>query len=518
MTWQLRVSLISVLLLQVYQGIIKAQSIDYIDCKVINQVNSEPVPFATIKLKYNQLGVYANAGGDFKIAGNPEFQDDSLLVTCIGYRQNSIAFRDLNKTGQNQISLDPIIYGLSEVKVTSSVRKLGSYSIIEKAIKNINLNYPQKPFSQITYYRDYQKLDGKYINLNEAMVQILDNGFSSESLTNKYRLLDFKKNNEFSRMNISPYYENKESMDPDNFDKRIPQARLGDQYGNELFVLMVHDAIRNFNARSFSFIDIFSHDFLLNHNFSPPEPVYNNNLMLFKIAFNGKSRIIGNLLLVNGAIYIQPRTFAIHKIEYSCSYNKEKKPEKMFSIDIEYGHEYSIDSLMHLRYISFNNYFSVQDKEDDTYFRIVDASIDKIHYINQTLIVEFNKNADPSSAANKSNYEILIGKQPLKINSIQVAGKRVFIRTKNENLKSKRDSCYINVHNVTDIDGNVLDKRKTVNLYQYRELFVQENNKPIHLKDSCFMKYMPLEENCRSSFEGSEKYWMNTPASLKSNE
>lgn len=491
-----------------------SQSIYYIAGKVINSANSQPVPFATIKLKYNQLGVYANAEGDFKITPNPEFQNDSLLITCIGFRQNSIAFKDLKSTTQNQISLKPIIYELGAVKVISSGRKLGSYSIIEKAIKNFKLNYPQRAFSQISYYRDYQKLDGKYINLNEALVQILDNGFDSESITNKYRLLDFRKNTEFSRMNISPFYENKGSMELNMFNKNIPGVSLGDQYGNELFVLMVHDAIRNFNTRSFSFIDTFSHDFLSNHNFSAPEPVYNDNLMLFKISFNGKSRIIGNLFLVNGSIYIQPKTFAIHKIEYSCIYNtKERKSGRVFNIDIEYGHDYSIDSLMHMKYISFNNYFRVQDKDDNSYFRVLNAHWDINHYINKTLIVEFNNQVNSVSASDKANYEIEIGKKVVNISHIQTGGKKVFIRLKD--TKNTEDSCYINIHNITDIDGNVLDIRKTIELYQYRELFVQEYNKPLHLKDSCFMEYKPLEENCKSTHSENDKYWMNTPANLK---
>jgi hypothetical protein len=29
------------------------------------------------------------------------------------------------------------------------------------------------------------------------------------------------------------------------------------------------------------------------------------------------------------------------------------------------------------------------------------------------------------------------------------------------------------------------------------------------------MKYLPLDKNCKSSFTGNEKYWMNTPAIAK---
>jgi hypothetical protein len=319
-------------------------------------------------------------------------------------------------------------------------------------------------------------------------------------------------------MNITPYYSVNESEDQRNPDKFIPQARLGDQYGNELFVLMVHDAIRNFNTRSFSFIENFSEDFLKNHNFSPPTPVYNNNLLLFKIIFNGKTSVVGNSILVSGAIYIQPKSYSIHKIEYTCSYqSKEKGLGEMFNVDIEYGLENSVDSLMCLKYISFNNFFKVISTNDDTYFRVLHAYIDNQRFINPTLVVEFNSPVDPVTATREKNYDIVFGKNKVKINNIQAGKNSVFIRMKQEDLKYMNDSCRIAIINVKDINGNILDKRKTIDMYQYRELFVQEYNKSLPLKDSCYMEYKPIEENCRSSYSGNEKYWMNTPVSEKIN-
>lgn len=495
-----------------------SQSAEFINGKVINTNTHEPVAFATIKLKYNQLGVYANAEGDFKISLNPEFNSDSLIITCIGFKRNSTAFKDLHVKELNQISLSPHIYGLAEVKVTASGKRLGSVSIISRAIKNIQKNYPHKPFSYISYYRDYQKRDSTYINLNEGIVQTQDHGFDAESVSSKYRLLDFKKNTDFQRMNMSPYYETDPSENTDNSQKKIPDAHLGDQYGNELFILMVHDAIRNFKRRSFSFIEIFSDDFILNHNFSRPATVYDNNLLLYKINFNAKNEIIPSRLKASGAIYIQPKTYAIYKLEYSCSYPAtHSELGEMFNIDIEYGHENQSDSLMYLKYISFNNFFKVIDKDDNSYFRVLDAYWDTEHYINPTIIVNFNNNINPRSAASPMNYKVFAGKKTIKIASIQTRGKTLYIRTKSEDIGSSKDSCQISLHNIKDTDGNILDKRKSIGLYQYRELFVQEYNRNLPFADSCIMQYLPLELNCVSKYNGSYNYWMNTPANIKIN-
>jgi len=492
------------------------QSADYIDGKVINSTTSDPVPFATIKLKNNQLGVYANAEGDFKIARNAEFQNDSLIVTCIGFKQTSLAFNNLNEKNVNKVFLDPVIYGLGEVKVIASRSKLNSVAIIRRAIRKIVNNYSVNPFNFIAYYRDYQKRESNYLNLNEAIIQTLDNGFNSESLSNKYRLLDFRKNTDFPRMNVSPYYKIFSSSDLNNSEKTIPSAILGDQFGNELFILMVHDAIRNFNTRSFSFIETFSTDFIANHTFSEPEKVFNNNLLLYKIGFEARRKVTGDSLQASGTIYIQPKDYSIHKLEYSCYYKtKGEGLKKMFNIDVEYGYENSVDSLMCLKYISFNNFFKVVDPEDTTYFRVLNSYLDTQSNIKATLILHFNNTIDPVSASRKGNYEIMAGKKEVKINHIQVTGKKLYIRLKDDDLKAGSNSIRVNVQNIKDINGNILDKQKSIELYQYRELFVQEYNKPLPLKDSCYMQYLPLEKNCMSKYSGNEKYWMNTPENIK---
>ena len=489
-----------------------SQTTDYIDGKVLNSTTLEPVSFATIRLKNHQSGIYTNADGDFRVMHTSEFQSDSLIITCIGFKRYSCAYSDLNSDSVNKISLAPAVYGRNEVKITSPGEKLNSPEIIAKAIKRIKNNYPVSPFSYVSYYRDYQKRDNDYINLNEAIIQTIDNGFDSISLSNKYRLLDFRKNTDFPRRNISPYYQTSESNIVNQTSKIIRDANQEDQNGNELFVLLVHDAIRNFNTRSFPFIDTFSDDFLLNHNFAQPVPVYDNNLLLLKIVFNGKSRIIGDSVLVSGAIYIQPESFSIHKLEYTSSYKARGNGlKKMFNVDIEYGQENSVDSLMCLKYVSFNNLFEVEDPDEQHYFRIEDAYWDTQHYINPTIIINFNKQVDAVSAARKENYEITAGAKPIKINSIQVSGKTAFIRFKAEELGGKGDSCMVNIENIKDIDGNVLNKRKSEELYQYRELFVQDYNKSLPFIDSCYMQYLPLDQNCIAKYRGKSHYWMNTP-------
>jgi hypothetical protein len=503
--------------LESFTTLLHSQSSQYIEGKVINKVTSEPVAFATVRLRKNQLGVYANSGGDFKIISSQDFQNDSLIITCIGFKRYAESFNTLKHDAINKFYLDPSEYGIGEVKISAKKTRINSSAVIAKAIKNIKVNYSQSPFNFISYYRDYQKRDGNYINLNEALVQTLDNGFSTKSNENKYRLLDFRENMDFPRMSITPFYDNLNSPDFKG-NKNIPYANLGDQNGNELFILMVHDALRDFDVKSFSFINTFASDFLFNHEFSEPLPVYNDNLLLYKINFKGKAAVTGDLI-VRGAIYIQPKNYSIHKIEYSCFFKVRKEVlREMFNIDIEYGYENAVDSLMHLKYISFNNLFNVNDKSDNSWFKITSChwayNFRELREIRRPVVtVGFNNTINVSTALAVNNYNVKIGKKTAVINSVKVADNQLVLELRNDDFP-ELDSVKVLIKNLEDIHGNILDKQKTIELYQYRELFVQGYNDNPAFHDSCYMRFLPLEQNCITKYTGKRNYWMNSPESI----
>jgi CarboxypepD_reg-like domain len=507
------------LLFLVNQPVIYCQQIDYIRGKVIDAKTSQPVPYATVRLKNSQVGVISNAEGDFRILNNPGFQSDSLIVSCIGFHRLSVAFSVLRTTGMNNLKLMPNIYGLKEVKVIARRKKLNSEAIVARAIKNIKKNYPVNPFSYVSYYRDYQKDSINYLNLNEAIIQTLDTGFACQSASNKYRLLDFKKNMDFLRMNITPYYDLPETDHSDVSFKKIPHAKVGDQYGNEFFILLVHDAIRNFDKRSFSFVDTLTQNFIRNHRFSNPTGIYDGNTLLYKIEFTAKRQITGDSIQLKGAIFIQPDDYSIHKLEYSASFsNSEKKNKEIFNIETEYGHEPAVDSKMCLKYISFNNSFTIPDLNDKEFFKVLLSKWRQPggpyggRQTDMTILSFFNRKIDPVSGSKTENYDMTIGKRKAKITRVQVGGDTLYITVRDDKFRNRElDSCHLIYKNMKDINGNILDKRRDLEFRQFRELFVQEYNQSLEFKNNCFIQAMPIEQNCISSCDNSGRFWMNSP-------
>jgi CarboxypepD_reg-like domain len=478
---------------------LSAQLSGFLEGKVFNSVTSEPVPFASIMLKDNRLNVYSNTEGDFSLLQNSAFQSDSAIITCIGFKKYLVAFKNFSQNELNIIYLTRAQNEPEEVKVADQEKKLNPVAIIRKAISNIRVGYYSKPVNYISYYRDFQKHDTSYLNLNEAIIETFDNGFTPGSVTKINRLLDFRKNMDFPRKKFTPEPRSIDSIDLHFKDKLIMESVWNYQYTSEFSALMALDPIRNFNTRSFSFIETFSENFIDNHNFSPPAEVYNDNLLLLKITFNAKTRIIGDSLMVSGAIYIRPEDYSIHKLEYSCySSNKGKGLKKLLNFDVEYGYDATADSLMRLKYISLGKLFNVIDTDDKSYFRLLNIGWDFTSNINPTLALSFNNKVDADIASQKKNYIIKIGNNIIKINNIQVTGENIYIRFKNDDIKGLADSCEVYTQVLKDVNGNSLDKRKSMEIYQYRELFVQEYNNPVNLQDSCLVKRR-------------DKYWMNSP-------
>ena len=507
------------LLFSINHPVTYCQQLDYVRGKVIDSKTSKPIPYATVHLKNSQVGVISNAEGDFRILNNPGFQSDSLIVSCIGFHRLSLAFSVLKTSGMNNLKLVPIIYSLNEVRVTARKKRLSPEMIIARALKNIKKNNPDIPFSYVSYYRDYQKDSINYLNLNEAIIQTLDNGFAYASDSNRYRLLDFKKNMDFTRMSITPYYDLPETDHSDVWFKRIPHAMVGDQYGNELFILLVHDAIRNFDKRSFSFVDTLTQNFIRNHRFSSPMGIYDGSTLLYKIDFTAKRQITGDSIQMKGAIFIQPDDYSIHKLEYSASFsNSEKKNKEIFNIETEYGHEPAVNSRMCLKYISFNNTFTIPDASDRNFFKVVRSQWRQVggpyasSRPDMTILSFFNRKIDPVSGSRMENYDVTIGERKAKITRVQVGGDTLYITVRDDKFKNKELlSTHSNYKNLKDINGNILNKRKELEFRQFREFFVQEYNKPLAFQNNCFIQSVPLEQNCISISDNSGRFWMNTP-------
>src|SRR5689334_17281701 len=176
-----------------------AQTSPSITARVVDE-RSQPVPFASIRLVAYKSGVITNADGTFQIPARDIFLRDTIEITCIGFKTRRLAVSTLDISTQNTIRIQSSAVQLAEVEIRAAdSKRLTGKRLVERAIARIPYNYPEQPFSYIAYYRDYQVLDSQYVNLNEALVQVSDSGFTTnDQLDTRIQLIDYQINKSFA--------------------------------------------------------------------------------------------------------------------------------------------------------------------------------------------------------------------------------------------------------------------------------------------------------------------------------
>jgi hypothetical protein len=500
---------------------LKAQTTAFFEGKLIDFKTREAIPFATVKLKDKAIGVISNSDGHFKFPVRYRESGNTIEISCIGYRTKIISIDQLGEEKLNVIVMEQATKELSEVLIKAKkLKELAPYRIVQIAIERVPHNYPRNPYSYSAYYRDYQWKEKNYINLNEALIGVYDSGFQSvDQLATGVRLYEYKKNVDFPRDTTTETpYDNKPASFDKGKNKYIPDAVLAPFGGNELSILRVHDAIRNYQQVSYSFVNQLDKNFVDNHFFTLVGDVYLNKTPLYLITFKSKLSVSGPSHHAAGKIYIQKSNFAIHKLEYAVYAKTMKEVQTMFDIQLEYART---DSLMYLNYISFNNFFKVRNERD---YKVISMVYDRRW---NAFVIHVNNTPEASSTYNKKNYEFTFDEKSLEIKFIEIAVKQKLIyvylsdKEKSRFLVSGKDigeKLKFTGKNLRDVDNRELDKITFSAVHQFRELFVQKLHPSSFTRpDTLFIQRdKPLSQNPIASREGDDTgSWMNSP--LKKN-
>lgn len=494
----------------------KAQQ-QFLEGRLIDAITKAPIPFATIKLKKYAMGVISNVGGDFQIPLRYRSLDDSITISCIGYQTTDFSLKTMNDSGVNVLELRSHATLLQGVIVRAPRRTRSErYSperVVELAIKNLGKNYPQGPFATIGYYRDYQLRDTSYLNLNEAIVEIYDKGFASnDHRETEIELLEYKMNKTFPRDTVAAApYDNKPVKVGHGSNKYLPNAYLSSLGGNELGILRLHDAVRNNDVFSYSFINIFNKEFLPNHVLKMQPLISLDTVSLYCISFESRYSATGPRNFSKGKIYIERKNFAIHKVEYA-TYNKTMRDTQlMYEIILEYARK---DQQMYLNYISFNNAFRLNN---DTNFKVIDIQYSKPL---GAFTLDFNNVPNKAAAMDTANYKFYLHDKRIGIIGTQFVGdRRILLFPEQEvrnafsrNSELMTSALRFNVTNVRDVDNRPLDVSDNSTIFQFRELFVQQVLPEQRRSGSTQVipKDRPLSTNAAQHRPDLE-FWMNTP-------
>lgn len=503
-----------------------AQDPGYILGKLIDAKTKDPVVFANIRIKDRVLGVITNEDGSFRIPVRYREYGDIIEISSMGYKTREIPIANLMEGTLNRIRLNPDTIVLDEaiVKAKGKRRNYSANAIVKMAIEAIGENYPIRSFSAVGYYRDYQRKNGAYLNLNEAILEVFDQGFDQDDFgTSEVQLFDTKMNEDFQRDTLAS-----QKYDYSTGTKIIDKAYLENYDGNEFTNLRIHDALRNFNVYSYDFVGRLEEDFLTNHKFSKNKETYLADEALYVI--DGQGQKPG--YRAHAKLYISKTDYAIYKMEYTLYDSTEKnesgiknkhghKRKMIFDVVTKYNR---IKGKMYLSYISFHNSFRL-NLPPIFEMKEVDLSLSEGHFV-----LKFNRPADPLSAKIKSNYTITFKGAQWEVDKLEVFKDSVKVypdlkegtlaKTMREiDVAAKKRSfdselLDIQVRNVKDFEGNSVNVPRVESYQQFREFFVQrvklDSRAPFDVKfmnkRKPIFKNQPIEES-----KDDQEYWMNTP-------
>ncbi len=526
--WKTYYSIFILLLFSAVVHILNAQQNDFFFGKIEDATTGEPVVFANIRIKDRALGVITNIDGSFRIPIRYKDYGDVIEISSMGYQAKEIPIDIFLMDTLNTIILEPAPLALEEAVVFGEKKRrniLKPKEIVQMAIDAILDNYPTTPYTKVGYYRDFQMAKGAYVNLNEAIIEVFDQGFKAiDSSTTRALLYEYRENMDFRRDSyaVLPYNYQKGT-------KIIDKAYLPSYGGNEFVILNVHNAIRNHTINSFSFIYRFDTDLLNEHEFQKEKDTYTGGEVVYHIGFE---KILPNYN-VYGELYISKNDYSIHKMVYAVydtgKYGNFEKPDYTrneedltLEVVIEYNRQ---GDKMFLNFISFHNTFKVREPPKFNLDQV------ELNLSKGCFVLKFNKKLDTTIEQKKSNYKVLFRDKRIKIDRFVLFENIVRIYPKmtsekfseiamviEEDLKSaktlSKTFLKVTVKGIKDIDGNVINEWAEKNFNQFREFFVQRiKTAPSAVPTELFMnKNAPIfKGQPMMKPDNFDEYWMNTP-------
>jgi hypothetical protein len=145
----------------------------FLSGKVIDKKKEFPISYASVSVANKPIGTLTNSDGEFILKLHPRYINDSLVISCMGYAQVFIPASRL--LDDELIQMNSISIYIREVNVTATTP--------EKLLENIRANYDKNYSSHYklmnAFYRETVKQDGNFINVSEAVIEILKAPYNS---------------------------------------------------------------------------------------------------------------------------------------------------------------------------------------------------------------------------------------------------------------------------------------------------------------------------------------------------
>lgn len=145
----------------------------FLSGKIIDDKKEDPIKYASVSLVNKPIGTISNVDGNFLLKIHPDFIRDSIVISCMGYAQMMMpAYKILD---EDVIVMRPVSIRIKEVKVTATTPE----RLLSHIRENLSLNYSDDSKLMTAFYRETIQQDNNYINVSEAVIEILKAPYSN---------------------------------------------------------------------------------------------------------------------------------------------------------------------------------------------------------------------------------------------------------------------------------------------------------------------------------------------------
>ena len=146
---------------------------DYIAVKGRIISNNKPVEFANITIKNQPIGTVSNELGMFEIYVPDSLENETFIISCIGYFSFESTLKELNPSDSIFILKQKDVL-INEIIVLPKDKT--AKDIVELALHNIRKNYSTKQHYLEGFYREISYSNAETKRIIEAAIQIQEYG------------------------------------------------------------------------------------------------------------------------------------------------------------------------------------------------------------------------------------------------------------------------------------------------------------------------------------------------------
>jgi len=155
----------------------------FLSGKIVDIKKDDPIIYASISIQNKPIGTISNNDGDFLLKIHPDFIRDTIVISCMGYNQLFMpAFEILD---EDVIVMSPASIRIREVKVVATTPE----KLLQNIRENIENNYSNNTELMTGFYRETVRQNDEYINVAEAVIEILKASYTNTSRNDLVRII-----------------------------------------------------------------------------------------------------------------------------------------------------------------------------------------------------------------------------------------------------------------------------------------------------------------------------------------